>query len=418
VKITGWLILLFFLWMPGALHARTLTVAECIDKALRTHPDIRRFVLQVSYSKQGVAAARADYLPQLSVNGEYDPTRTYVLPANGVFNTQDSDGWQVGISVQQKIWDFSRTSALIQAQEAQLASADLSLADARALLAYKVKLQYELALVQRRATEVRKKDLEVKKALYEQALALADQGLKTHADATRFSSSASIARDNLAIAHANFVKALSTLSLYIGEPVPADIDLEENSMAVAGAAPDEEEVLERSPVLKGLREKIHQKELLHKAAKADRYGSLDAVASYARQDTLNEYDSTLVGVMLNIPLYTGGRLTAREEQAVIDRKSAESEYASKELALREEIRNLLTDLKRYGQTIRAKSMQLKSATETRKVIDGRYKEGLATYIEVLDATALQLNARLGLLQATYDRSRTMHRLEYLQGKSK
>jgi len=418
VKVIGWLIIISLFSAPGVVRGQTLTLSECIDKALHTHPDIRRFVLQVNYSEKGVAAARSDYLPQISVTAEYDPTRTYVLPANGVFNTRDSDGWQAGITLQQKIWDFSKTAALVHAQDAQVASARLSLQDARALLAYKVKLQYELARVQRKATEVRRKDLEVKKALYEQAKALVRQGLKTQADETRFSSAASIAEDNLAIAHANLVKALGTLSLYIGEPLPMDVVLEESGIGVEAQPPAEDEVVRSSPLLQGLQEKIHQKEFLHKAARAAQYGSLDAVASYAHQDTLNEYDSTLVGVMFSLPLYTGGRLTAQEEQAFIDQKSAESEYASQKLALLEEVRNLYTDLKRYGQTIRAKSMQLVSAEQTKKVISGRYREGLATYIEVLDAAALELNARLGLLQAVYDRSRTLHRLEYLQGKSK
>ena len=411
-------ILLVSLVTGGSLQARSLSLGECIDKALHTHPDIQRFVLQVGFSEKGIEAARADYLPQIFLNAEYDPTRTYVLPVNGVFDTRDSDGWQAGITVQQKIWDFNKTKTLIRVQESQAVGADLSLADARALLAYKVKLQYELVQVQRKATEVRQKDLEVKKALHAQAQALVNQGLRTKADETRFISATAMAQDNLAMANANLVKALSTLSLYIGEPLPPDIILEENIEIQEDALPDEEEVVQRSPVLQGLREKIRQKKLLHKAARAARYGSFDALASYVHQDTLSEYDSTLLGVMFNVPLYTGGRLSAKEEQAFIEQQKAESEYASRELALREELKKLYADLQRYKQTIKAKSRQLISAKQTRNVVSGRYQEGLATYIEVLDATALQLNARLGLLQATYDRSRTLHRLEYLQGKSK
>ena len=410
--------MLLFFGVLDPLYSQTLSLQECIQKALHTHPDIKRFLLQVKFSQKEIDITRADYLPQLSFEAEYDPTRTYVFPANGIFNTRDDDGWQTGVTLKQKIWDFSRTSSLIKAQETQQEIAGLSLQDAKALLAYKVKLQYELVLVQQKAIDVRKHDFQVKEALYKQARAFVDQGLKTSADATRFLSSTSIAKDNLAIAESNFTKAKMVLSLYIGEPIPQNMTFENSGIKTGANQVDEKSLLESSPVLQGIEKKIKKNEFLYQATKASHYGSIDAVASYSHIDTLNSYDSTLVGVMLSIPLYTGGRLSALEEQAFIDKQSAGSEYDAKVLELKQEFRTLHSDLKRYQHTIEAKNVQYKSATQTEEVIKGRYREGLATYIEVLDATAVKLDAQLGLLQATYDRSSTIHRLEYLQGQSK
>jgi len=415
-KICIFILLLFF-GVLDPLYSQTLSLQECIQKALHTHPDIKRFLLQVKFSQKEIDITRADYLPQLSFEAEYDPTRTYVFPANGIFNTRDDDGWQTGVTLKQKIWDFSRTSSLIKAQKTQQEIAGLSLQDAKALLAYKVKLQYELVLVQQKAIDVRKHDFQVKEALYKQARAFVDQGLKTSADATRFLSSTSIAKDNLAIAESNFTKAKMVLSLYIGEPIPQNMTFENSGIKTGANQVDEKSVLENSPVLQGIEKKIKKNEFLYQATKASHYGSIDAVAAYSHIDTLNSYDSTLVGVMLSIPLYTGGRLSALEEQAFIDKQSAGSEYDAKVLELKQEFRTLHSDLKRYQHTIEAKNVQYKSATQTEEVIKGRYREGLATYIEVLDATAVKLDAQLGLLQATYDRSSTIHRLEYLQGKT-
>lgn len=402
----------------GTLHAQTFTLQGCIQKALRTHPDIKRFILQIRHSKKEIDIAQADYLPQISLNAEYDPTSTYVMPANDIFRTQNNDGWQVGATLKQKIWDFSKTSSLIKAQETQKEIANLSLKDAKALLAYKVKLQYELAFVQEKAIAVREKDFQAKDELYKQAKALVEQGLKTRADATRFLSSTFVAKDNLAIAESNFTKAKTVLSLYIGEPIPQGVGFEDYSVTPDTYLTNKETMLQNSPALQSLQKNIKKSELLYKATKASHYGSIDAVASYAHHDTINAYDSTLIGVMFNIPLYSGGRLFAQKEQAIIARESAKNEYEAKVLALKEEFESLLIDLKSYEQTIKAKSSQFKAAKQTEEVINGRYQEGLATYIEVLDATALMLDAQLGLLQATYNRNSTIHRLEYLQGMSK
>jgi len=399
------------------LHAQLLDLDECVNKALKTHPDIKRFMLQVESSKSGVDIARADYLPQIQLNAEYDPTKTYVLPANGVFNTIESDGWQVGATINQKIWDFSKTTSNIKAQQLNEDASKLTLEDAKALLAYKVKLQYELMFLQKEAIKVRQKDLHAKEELHKQAEALVKLGMKTNADATRFLSSVYIAKDNLAIAQASFSKAKTILSLYINEPIDKDAQLQDTLSESSWLEEDEQSVLRNSHVLKSLKENINKNDLSYKAAQASHYGSVDALASYTHQDTLNEYDSTLVGITLNIPLYSGGRTSALVQQSLINKQSAELEYNSKELVLQEEFESLLIDLKRYKQTIPAKKSQLQAAHQTKLLIDARYKEGLSTYIEVLDAAALALDAELGLLQAQYERSSTIHRLEYLQGKT-
>ena len=415
MKKTVVLLWLLVSGFAAPLHGETLTLQACITKSLDSHPDIKRFLLQARRSDRELDAVKADYLPQISLSGEYDPTRTFVFPTGGTFNTMDSDGWQVGATVTQKIWDFSKTTSRIKAQQVQQDIAGLSLQDGRALLAYKVKLQYELILVQQKAAMVRKKDVQTKEELYKQAQALQQQGLKTRADTSRFLSAAVAAKDTLSLTGASLSKAKVVLSLYIGETILPETVFEEAEIMPTAYPADEKTVLQESPVLKGLQQTIQKNELLYKATRAAHYGSIDAVASYSYQDTLNSYDSTLVGVMLSIPIYSGGRLTARDEQAMIDRQSAENEYKAKVLALKEEFEGLTIDIKHYGQTILAKTAQLKAASQTLQVVNGRYREGLATYIEVLDATAQKLDAELGLLQAGYDRSSAIHRLEYLQG---
>ena len=78
---------------------------------------------------------------------------------------------------------------------------------------------------------------------------------------------------------------------------------------------------------------------------------------------------------------------------------------------------MIIDIDRFEKTIEAKKSQLKASKQTQTVLEARYKEGLATYIEILDASSLTLNAELGLLQAIYEKSSALHRIEYLQGKS-
>jgi len=404
------------LLMLTTLNAQILSLNDCISKALDTHPDIKSSALQIEYSAQGVNVVRADYLPQVTLNAEYDPIKTYTLPNNGVFHTIESDGWQASATLRQKIWDFSKTFSNIKAKKTEEEISRLTLEDAKAFLAYKVKLQYELIVVQKKAVKVREQDLNAKEALYKQAKALVKQGMKTKADESRFLSSLYVAKDNLAIAQANFQKAKSTLSLYINTPISDDATFTDNTLDETGFVVNEQNILQNSPILQSLQKNIEKSEFNYKALKVTRYGSLDAIASYTYQDNLNAYDSSLVGVVLNVPLYLGGSISALKQQALTNKQRSLAQYDSKKLTLKEEIETLVIDLKRYKQTIRAKEAQLTSAKQTQTVLEARYKEGLSTYIELLDATAIALDANLGLLQAKYEKSATIHRLEYLKGK--
>ena len=411
-------LLLMFL----SLHAELLTQEEAITKAIAYHPDIKRFIYQVTATEESVKATRSDYLPQVRLNAEYDPTRTYVLPQNGRFNTIQSDGWQAGVVLNQKIWDFGKTGSAIDSSKVDTKIAELSLSDAKALLAYNVKRQYALMLVQHKAVGVRKKDMEAKEMLYKQSEAMFTQGMRTRADATRFLSSYYVAVDNLSISEAAYEKARIALSLYIGEKVDANVTLQEDLLSPTETRYADADLLfgeieEKNPQLKSAQQSVHKSDLVYKSVHASHYGSIDAVASYNYQDTLNSYDATLVGITLTIPLYVGGRISAQAQQAKLAQASAKAAYESRALALEQEVQGLFIDLKRYEKTIKAKQAQLEASKQTQTLLNARYKEGLSTYIEVLDATALYLNAELGLLEAYYSRSVILNRIDYLEGKT-
>ncbi len=411
-------IFFFSLLLFSMLKAGTLTLQEAIDATLQNYPDVQSLQLKMRQSKLSHRLTVSDYLPQVNFTGQYNATQTYVLPVNGSFHTKDDTGWNVGVNLKQKLWDFGKTAYKIDASKKDEAISKLSLMDFKALLAYKVKSFYELMVVQREALNVRKKDLEAKKAYYAQAKALVKQGLKTIADASRFLSAVYNAENNLAIAQASFDKARNSLSLYMGKKIDENVTLANAVLQESfnANADIEKEVLASNYTLKIDNKNIEKNILLHKSAEAEHYGSIDATASYNHFDTLNIYNTITAGIVINIPLYSGGRVSTEAQKVEISAQISKEQKRSRKLALKEELGNLLLDIKRYNKTIAAKKAQLYYAQETEKVLDGRYKVGIATYIEVLDATSQVLNAKLGLLEAYYSRALSIDRIQYLKGK--
>jgi len=410
-------LLLYFYIFVLISNAKTLSVEESIEDALKNHPDIKKLSLGVEQSGSLVTIAEADYLPQLNVAAQYNPHNTFVIPQNGQFNTITDDNWQVEARLNQKIYDFSKTTSTIKAYEKNQNIAALSLADAKALLVLNVKNTYDTALFQTHTLEVRKKDLQTKEALYKQAQALVSEGLKTEADATTILSALYNAEDALALSNADLQKSLLKLSYYMGKKIDTDTTLVENTSTCK--AQDKALLLEKSYannlVLKGSQEEIARDGLFYSATKAQNYGSIDAMASYMHQNSINEYDTSMVGIGVSIPLYSGGRISAQSEQARITQEMAKESYKTKKLLLEEEIEGLMIDLERYEHTMKAKEALINSSSATKEIVQARYKEGLATYIEILDASATHLYAQLGLLEANFAIKKIMHRLEYLRG---
>ncbi|MDD2789996.1 MAG: TolC family protein [Sulfurimonas sp.] len=406
---------IFFTFFVLNLNAQTLTLEFCIEKSLQNHPDIKKLSLGLKQSAFGVDVAKADYLPQVTLSADYNPHNTFVMPQNGTFKTITDDNWQVGGVINQKIYDFSKTNATIKANERSQIIASLSLKDAQALLAYNIKNIYNLALFQTQALSSREKDYQTKEELYKQAVALVQEGLKTQADEMSMLSALYSAEDARGSTKAELHKALTTLFLYMGEEVDLNVALTEVMEAKDDCNSTSEEAIGKNYALATAQEQIKRDSFLYDAAIAQNYGSVDAVASYSHQNSLNEYDASMVGIGVKIPLYSGGRISALEQISRIDREIAKESYNTKRLQLKEEIDNLLIDLQRFHYTSKAKAALVDSTLATKIIVEARYKEGLATYIEVLDASSLHLQATLGVLESKFALRKIIDRLKYLRG---
>jgi outer membrane protein TolC len=407
-------------FLVSAVLSKTLTMQESIDKTLSNNPDIKSALLNIKLSQSSYDSVFADFLPQVNLQAQYNINQTYVLPAGGRFNTIDDNGFFVGVNLKQKIWDFEKTSLRVDASKIDEDISLLSAQEIKLWMVYKIKSLYKQIVVQEKAIKVRKKDLIRKKAYYDQAEALVLQGLKTKADSSRFLSAYYAAEENLALSQASYDKAKKSLSLYIGEVIPKDTEFEMNIIKkkyeLQESSKIQEEVLNNNPQIKIDTQNISKNTLLYKSTLSSHYGEVNGVASYSHFDTLNSYDSSLLGVTLDIPLYSGGRTSAEAQKAQINIQVAKQKKASKILSIKEEISNLMIDIKRYEKTIKSKQSQLSSANETKNVLQGRYKEGLSTYIEVLDVESLSLESELGLLESYYTKSVLIDKIDYLKGK--
>ena len=398
----------YILFISMFISLNALTLEECIDKTLKYHPEIKTYNLEIEKNEEVKKGIESSYLPQLNFEATYNINQTYLV--NG--ETVEEDGSSIGLKLEQKIYDFGKTSSLVKASEVDKEIVKLSLENSKASLVTKVKQLYKTLLYYNKAKEVREEELKTKEAYYVQAKAMRKEGLKTLVDESRFLSALYSAKENLYISQSEFNKTKESLSLIMGEKIDKHIEIDDSVLKKDFI---DKNSIEDNYLLKIESKNIERNKFLQKSSQSQHYGSINGFASYQHIDNLSEYDSKLVGVVLNIPLYTGGKISSDVQQNLINQQIAQTKKEAYSLSLKDEIQSLIFDIKRYNHTILSKQKELELANQSKKVVEGRYKEGLATYIEVLDISSLKLEAELGLLESYYKKSLVIDRVDYLQG---
>jgi len=390
-----------------SLWGDTIDLNEAIKYTLKNHPDIKTFILNIQKSDIETKSAKSDYLPKISIDGVYNFTQTYTINSPTGFKTTNSNGYNIGINLKQKLWDFKSTIYKIESTKFDKDISKLNLKELKSLLAYKIKTLYKLAITQKKAIEVYKENLKLKEEYYKQALSLYKQGLKTKVDADRFLVNVYTAKSNLKNSIKDYKKTLKILSLYTTKNVEdiKNISFEEEIP---------KDILKHNYSLQIDKLNIQKNKTLHKSIKNSKYGNIDLVANYSKIDALNSYDSKSIGIYISIPLYSP-QIDSEIEKVKLTSLIQTSQLNSKMLSLKEDIENSLNEIYKQTTLINTKQKELKVLKELRILTSGRYKEGVATYLEVIESEQAILNASLELLESEYKKSIEIDKLKYLKG---
>ena len=147
--------------------------------------------------------------------------------------------------------------------------------------------------------------------------------------------------------------------------------------------------------------------------------TVDLVASYGHGNRLNQSsgrsDSTVLGVQLNVPLYTGGALSSRDRETAALRMQADSDLES---ARREAVlaaRQAYVGVSSGLAQIRALEAAEVSSTSALEATRLGFEVGVRINIDVLNAQTQLADTQRQLAQARYDTLLSQLRLKAAAG---
>ncbi|MBO2011089.1 TolC family protein [Hymenobacter negativus] len=170
------------------------------------------------------------------------------------------------------------------------------------------------------------------------------------------------------------------------------------------------EALEKRPELRQLKltEELNQEQIrLASTAGRPQLAATGLVQTQAQAYNLRLGDyqwpvSSYVGVQVSVPIYSGGRVLARTEQARITRQQTERELANQQELIRAEVLTSVSSVQEARRRVESQKQTVAAAALGYRITRDRWRAGMASRLDLTDAELSLTRTKLGYLQAVYD----------------
>jgi outer membrane protein len=418
----------------SSVAAQTAPVVLTLDDAISRAVDASHRLGEVRARAEGAQAAievrRAAERPTLTVNGGY--TRTNHVDAfgvpqpNGQFDViypDIPDNYFTRAAFQWPIYTAGRLDALERAAEAEARAVNAELTVARADLRLEVARAYWALVTAAEAARVLRESVERANAHVRDVTAMFDAGLVPPSDVSL--AEAQRSRQQLQLIEAENIRRSVTEDIKRLTGLPRDAEVSIAAQLAAPIAPSAGEPSTTAETL-ALASRAERQALGERIAAAEeRYTSaaaggkptiaLSAAADYANPNPRifprrGEWrESWEVSVNVSWPVWDGGRSKAEASEAASGVAAVRERLADLDESIRLEVRLRQFDIESARAAIVTADEGVRSAQEARRVIAERFRVGVATSTEVLDA-------QVALLQSELERTRALANLKLAEAR--
>jgi protease secretion system outer membrane protein len=254
----------------------------------------------------------------------------------------------------------------------------------------------------------------------------AGAGTRTDIDEVQSRLDLNLAQELEARQHVDYTR--QQLQVFVNRPVDSLAALNLSKLVLLPPLPLSAEAwVERaeqaSPELRVLQARVEQSSFEVEKVRAGHYPTLDAVAQWSRNGSENNqsigttYESRSIGLQLNVPIFSGGGVSANVRQAVANKEKAaqQLEAGRRDLSVRvfKEFRGVTEGVLK----VRAMEQAVRSAEQTLLSSQKSFLAGTRTRLDILNAQSNRMVALRDLAQARYLYLMATLRLKALAGEA-
>lgn len=379
-----------------------------IQAALANNRDLRIAALRIEEARAQYNIQSADLLPNFNVTAGASRSRTPgALSLSG--NSTISSSYQAGLGLAAFELDFfGRVRSLNDAALAQYLATEEANRVAHITLVAEVAKAYLAERAFDEQYELARKTFESREAAYKLAKQRFDVGASSALDLRQNEILVQSARASLATLTRQRTQAANALTLLVGKPLadlPAAHNLSEQNIVTEIPAGLPSDLLGHRPDIRAAEQRLRASNANIGAARAAFFPriSLTASTGTASNDLSGLFESgsrTWSFVpQLVLPIFDAGRNSANLNLAEVRNDVAIAEYEKSIQTAFREVADALAGRAALDEQIDAQRAVLDAQEERLKLADLRYRNGVASSLEVLDAQRELFSAQQALVQA-------------------
>jgi outer membrane protein TolC len=308
-----------------------------------------------------------------------------VPPVTGPFGVFDTRGY-----LDQSVFNWESIERA-RSSSAQVKSAQYSYKNARELIVVVVVSNYLLVITDQSQVESALAQRDTAKVLFDQTTDQKKAGLAAAVDVLRSDVELQAREQRLIVARNNLAKQKLVLARAIGLPAGQifDITTEVAYQPLTTSSLDEalQQAYTSRADYKSLTEQVRSAELQKKAASAERYPTLSAIADYGSIGTnfASNHGTINAAAELRLPIFQGGRVHGDNLVADSLLTRARQQLEDLRASIDQEVRDTFLDLQDTAQEVSVAQNAVRLATQTLQQSRDRFSSGVTDNIEVVQA---------------------------------
>lgn len=266
---------------------------------------------------------------------------------------------------------------------------------------------YLAAVYGRENVRVNQESLKSYKEHLDQARMSRKEGVATDYDVIRAEAAVEDQTKQLTNVQNQYELALANLRTALLLDKNAPIDLRGDFFDIPSEQPvdrAEEYAVQADPLLRGISSKSHALLMAERSVRAEVKPQLDLVGFaniLKRQSGFLTNPQWFVGMQISQLIFDGGVTRARAEERKSERDKTDTELEGTANDVRLAVRSAYLDMDTAASAIASSRKSVELARESLRLAERRFKEGVGTSLEVLDANVNLLSAQTGLQQSYY-----------------
>lgn len=414
-------VIIGFLTIPNTFAQTSLSMKDVEERIKGSNPEVLISQKDIERAEWGIREARSVYLPNLSLSGTYNRNikpQVFFLPATFFdpaananefqsINASAKNVYQTSLNLSIPILQFDRKPALTNAHLGKQ-NADLGVQNLMIRKIAEARKAYLDALWAKSQEEFWVESLKRQQQILAEMRQRLQVGLLNEADTLQAFVQAENVKPSIIKAQNAFKIAEQQLKLLLDLSKEAKLTLTDRLELSPEKINTETDFAQR-PDLQQLQLQTLILSNQEKIEKARLMPNLQLIAQYAvlTQDENFDFDkyrwvkTNLIGLQLNVPIFSGFGATSRIQQTKIQQKQAQASYQFAVKQADTEAQILASNLQDIATQLQTQEKVIQAAQRSYQLFYDRWKQGLAKQGDLRDAELALQESKLNQIGLKY-----------------